>query len=468
VRKRPDAAIPIDGNGDGNGDGADGNGNGPPGVSFSEGEVAREQSAQQAYVIYGGAKFLIPSAAELGALGFDPAAVRVVPDGALASVGTIPLDGTVLRDRLGPEVYVAYSGKLFHIPTPDALFAMGLNWSRVRVVPSGSLASLPKVGTDSGSPPGTPGSLVYPPTPPRHQPLTGVSGSTRVLSQGQELRIIELRGWLYPVPPDFEINAEGEWDDWHYWLEVDPGWTDRLGLDLSRLLPIGNILEHGLHKASEPPWRLAGVPRIHVEINGWKPNNTRGVPRPADWTATAPASRGLPDTRWPFNPLLMDASTTPLMEHQVPYVRVVGSLISDTAHASTIWGGTEPTSPARHIELHPPDRIEVLPYEPHRETVWTVAVAASQGLISSETEIVVSIAPPSARPSPTSTCGVRELVGPETILPSITLGNAGTTGNTGAELTVSQTNVQIRVKVRGNAFWGGNGRFKAIYRVFWN
>ena len=115
----------------------------PPQILLIGGSVVKEESSPEVYVIYGGAKFHIPNPAEMYALGFTWADVRVVRDGTGVGRNSSPRDGTLLRERSKPEVYAFYSGNKFWIPTPDALFIMGHSWSRVSLVPDGSLTPSP-------------------------------------------------------------------------------------------------------------------------------------------------------------------------------------------------------------------------------------------------------------------------------------------------------------------------------------
>jgi len=54
-------------------------------------------------------------------------------------------EGKLYRESSKPEVYVIHDGKRIWIPTPDALFGMGYDWSQVKVVPDGSLNNFPIV-----------------------------------------------------------------------------------------------------------------------------------------------------------------------------------------------------------------------------------------------------------------------------------------------------------------------------------
>jgi hypothetical protein len=112
------------------------------GVIRPDGAILREASNAPVYVIYGGAKFWIPTPAVLDQYG-GWGAVQIVPDGTLAAVPAIPRDGTVLRERSSAPVYVMRRGRRCWIPTPTVLEKFG-GWGAVRLVPDGSLASIPE------------------------------------------------------------------------------------------------------------------------------------------------------------------------------------------------------------------------------------------------------------------------------------------------------------------------------------
>lgn len=56
------------------------------------------------------------------------------------------------------------------------------------------------------------------------------------------------------------------------------------------------------------------------------------------------------------------------------------------------------------------------------------------------------------------------MVGPETHFGTIVEGNAN---KDGARITVTPNDIAIYVKVARTGLWGAPGKFKAIYRVFW-
>ena len=58
----------------------------------------------------------------------------------------------------------------------------------------------------------------------------------------------------------------------------------------------------------------------------------------------------------------------------------------------------------------------------------------------------------------------QEFVGPESNLSTIVEGNPQ---RTGAAVTVFSDHIHVHVKVKGQGGWGAPGKFKAVYRVWW-
>jgi hypothetical protein len=221
----------------------------------------------------------------------------------------------------------------------------------------------------------------------------------------------------------------------------------------------------------------AGTAYVHLEINGWKPGNTRGVVRPSTWIFGD--AEGFPNvnpgTQWPFDPRF------PTNEFRPPYVEVSGSLIADRSHvdgsspaaaaaAAVGWwrrgiSNDAEESPVRAAEVHPPDRIDLLAPATAEESLYGVALVAGSGLFDSrEQQIEALLAPPEDPPSPAHYAAVTELVGPESYLDTLFIGNGRLTG---ADLTlVSDSTVRVRAGVR-SVLAGRVGKFRALYRVFW-
>ena len=110
-----------------------------------DGCILKEESSPALYVLYSGAKFHIPSPDALAAMGRRPGDYWIVGDGMLQTVADIPWDGTLLLEAGSPTVYVVYAGAKFAIPSPDALNAMGLGYQRVQTIPPGSLNQIPNL-----------------------------------------------------------------------------------------------------------------------------------------------------------------------------------------------------------------------------------------------------------------------------------------------------------------------------------
>jgi len=115
-----------------------------------DGCILREESSDALYALYSGAKFPIPNPEALAAMGRNPGDYWIVADGQLSMVADIPWDGTLLEEAGSGAVYVVYAGAKFPVPTPEALYAMGLGLQRVHVIPPGGLSqisSMPREGS---------------------------------------------------------------------------------------------------------------------------------------------------------------------------------------------------------------------------------------------------------------------------------------------------------------------------------
>lgn len=107
--------------------------------------LAKEASDSNIYIIYAGAKFLIPDMATLYRLYGVASMVNTVPDGNLIRFGAIPKDGTILREENAVYIWLMEAGKKRHITTPRILGRYG-GWDKVRVVPDYALNNIP-IGT---------------------------------------------------------------------------------------------------------------------------------------------------------------------------------------------------------------------------------------------------------------------------------------------------------------------------------
>jgi hypothetical protein len=100
----------------------------------------REVSSSSVYVVQGGARFPIPSPAQLAASGFDPSQIRLLPDGSVGGLAALPRDGTLLKEVSSPRIYIMQNGRKVLITDPFSPF---IDPDSLRSVPDGSLATVP-------------------------------------------------------------------------------------------------------------------------------------------------------------------------------------------------------------------------------------------------------------------------------------------------------------------------------------
>lgn len=414
-------------------------------------------------------------------------------------------EGELYREASAPEVYVIQNGSKIWIPTPDALFAMGYHWGNVKVVPDGKLGAYPRFNIPSSSP--TPGSLIFPPNGTSHFPLKGIPNAISVMSQGREIQIAEMRGWLRGISGEGQCNHEDDGADFQYLLELDTDWALSQGVDLHKILRVGNVAQIGLQQASSSPRKAVSLPLINVELNswGWRSHYPPGANKPQDWTHQ---QENCPKTvPWPFDPDQGGTLLVPNGATRGPYVRMSGSLVTDSPHdvqhrPGTIfcryfaiccadfwcssgspqaeWEGSVPDwaprpgassdvpdHPARWTEMHPPDLIEVLEQREPRVTVRGLAlaarVAATPGPIFPSCEKQeFDLYPEASRPANT-VAKYEELRAayPEVHFPW------GENADNGSWIQVLDDHIHMKAQVCGGALGGSPGRFKAIYRVWW-
>jgi len=233
------------------------------------------------------------------------------------------LEGKLYREISTPEVYLISAGKKIWVPNPPALFLMGFNWSNVVVVPDGTLNAYPRFNIPSLSL--TPGSLIFPPEGKAH-PLALVPGSVKAMSRGKEIQLVELYGWLRAM--DEKCNDEPDFD---YGLELDTDWALAQGIDLHSILRVGNVVVVGSVLPGFGARHVVSLPLIHIELNAWEWNNiTAGRTKPPDWTFVGNCDRA---ATWPFDQFqpIPGQSLQPVAKDR-PYVRVAGSLITDSPH----------------------------------------------------------------------------------------------------------------------------------------
>jgi hypothetical protein len=115
-----------------------------------DGCILREESSDALYVLYSGAKFPIRDPGALAAMGRRPGDHWIVADGQLSMVADIPWDATLLQEAGSGGVYVVYAGAKVPVPSPEALYALGLGAQRVHTIPPGGLnqiSSMPREGS---------------------------------------------------------------------------------------------------------------------------------------------------------------------------------------------------------------------------------------------------------------------------------------------------------------------------------
>jgi predicted acylesterase/phospholipase RssA len=113
-----------------------------------DGTLLRNRDDAPVYVTYGGAKFHIPDPATFDRLGFAWNDVRSCPDGSLGSIASVPVDGTLLKEEHNDAIFVVFGGAKFYLIGPDMFDRLGFAWGNVRVVPDGGLAQIPTVPRD--------------------------------------------------------------------------------------------------------------------------------------------------------------------------------------------------------------------------------------------------------------------------------------------------------------------------------
>jgi hypothetical protein len=415
--------------------------------------------------------------------------------------------GDVVRNSANGAVYKMYGSNLVYMPTWESLTALGISSSSIHDITSAQMekyASRMKYATNlpGEEPRSTPASWVFPPdNAGQRYALTGLPASVQYTVQAyrpgldvphfKTIAMTELRGWYFDND-NLACNTDEPWGaDRTTSFIVDSAWAQEHGIDLHKLVKVGNILAYNKSASYRRAWSEL---EIKVETNGIAsgPNADTRWFRPADWTA------------WLTNCTKKDANDIgyPIRWQHEPrafipwgnYARMTGSLLIDDAHdasgffagiedarnTSRIWSGTEwytkntnINNPARHVEMHPPDRREQVSegFNTSGRRAVAVAVAADHGAFVGEYSEFSWLYPPPPRPTNRAVTQlvVEEIVGPETLYRSIRNGNST---NTGAAIRFlpdpyNPTYVNITVGVQGEGGWGAPGKFKAIYIMKW-
>jgi hypothetical protein len=113
--------------------------------------LVREINQQDTYIVFGGAKFLIPHVSILGIqipgqifFPFNPNDVKVIPSGGTAQLRTVPGNGTLVKELNDSRVYLADLNQLRLVTSPAVMDAHCLPQRHIRVVPPNTLAGLPR------------------------------------------------------------------------------------------------------------------------------------------------------------------------------------------------------------------------------------------------------------------------------------------------------------------------------------
>jgi hypothetical protein len=109
---------------------------------FADGSLVRSESLNKpaVYVVYGGAKFWIPSPEVFNRMGFRSDEVQNISDSAIAAIPDVPSDGTLLKEISTPSVYVIQEGVKRHVLSPTSVVTLG---NKVHIVPDCGLAHIP-------------------------------------------------------------------------------------------------------------------------------------------------------------------------------------------------------------------------------------------------------------------------------------------------------------------------------------
>jgi hypothetical protein len=409
-------------------------------------------------------------------LGHDP-----IPDDPTA-------DGALVREASRPEIYLVYGRRKWWIPSESTLFGMNYTWADVRIVPDGTLASLPTeyVISDRDEPgiASTPGSLIWPPGAV-NKVATAAPGTRFLRSRCRDVRLATLRGWIRVVETA-ACHTEPNWGaDWHFRFEVDPASVDEIGGDLNRIVRAANVVWYDLRGFGQNPFAAVALPTVDIEINGL--NDRWFVP--GDWVRWDRFQPPLPEdvagdcngSTWPYDPRIIPNNPMQLLNK---YVEIKGSLLSDDPHygqaspqmrdALYAWEAGmsrgDGRNEARTAEIHPPDRIRVLDDRAQTESVYAVAVSSQNCGISGCQERVLdyTMSPPSPRPPWPAQIAITESVDETTTTFSqLTIASVN---QRGAQITpnpISGDSARIRVGTRGQNWWGHEGHFKAMYRATW-
>lgn len=93
--------------------------------AFTDGSLVKSGDQPAEYVVYGGAKFCIPSPKVFKDMGFHSDEVQTISDSAIAAIPNVPSDSTLLKEFSTPSVYVMQGGVRHHVLSSSSVVALG-------------------------------------------------------------------------------------------------------------------------------------------------------------------------------------------------------------------------------------------------------------------------------------------------------------------------------------------------------
>lgn len=117
---------------------------------LADGSLIKEKTNSTVYVIYGGAKFWVPNEEYVKFYG-GWSKLKVVPDGTLPSLTVnIPHNGTMLKEKSSDRVYVIQNSRGIWLTNATEVIEYG-GWNMVRTVPDGSFPKLYQIESVNSS-----------------------------------------------------------------------------------------------------------------------------------------------------------------------------------------------------------------------------------------------------------------------------------------------------------------------------
>lgn len=412
------------------------------------------------------------------------------------------LEGRLYRENASPKVYVIHDGKKIHIPSPDALLALGYQWSDVQVVTTGSLTNYTEYIIRSAS--ATPSSSVMRPLNISGGSLwpVKISNSQRIRLTNPlitDIHLVEIRGWLrdainprtnfgtlYPNGNSGILNTEGSGFDHCFELIPDWKWLDSQNMDISKIFMVGNIAGDVNEDLTGNGFSDKFVKKfltVHCEISSWGwrdrfPPNLNHPP--TDWSGFNQNNSPRSDF-WAFNPNFSAGQ----------YVSVFGSFVMDGAHSSkAVWHPASIKNPreelskwcpgwpwacayaegpvellANYTEIHPVDLIEPIDNRLQTETTFGIILTSNVGDCNS---LSLNLSPdPSIVRPPNSVVAYREIIGAEWLDPNKNnLIKPPFYSPQFIRVVKSADHITVTANTCGNGTTS-HGRIKALYSLWW-